>query len=251
MRVLTCANHKGGVGKSAIAAHLGWYAAQKGIKVLVCDFDRQRTLSRSILGDTIEGMDTTFGLFYAGAELPVPYSVNETLHVIQGDPRLDQVDEDAGADEHSPKAHFERMGSEYDLCIIDPPPTLGKRTRAALAASDFVVMPFMPVRESTDGLVELNSEIDFIRQINPGLINLGFLANKVNARSNAQIDLLAQVSEVAGDLLLPCRLVERAAVSDSLARSIPVWKNTGGESHRAAAREMREACQLIMERMFK
>ncbi|MCA9556819.1 MAG: sigma 54-interacting transcriptional regulator, partial [Myxococcales bacterium] len=41
------------------------------------------------------------------------------------------------------------------LMVLDPPPTLGKRLRAALIAADFVVMPFVPARESVDGLGDL------------------------------------------------------------------------------------------------
>lgn len=41
MDTIIFANHKGGVGKTALATHLGWYAMDQGKKVLVVDTDQQ------------------------------------------------------------------------------------------------------------------------------------------------------------------------------------------------------------------
>jgi cellulose biosynthesis protein BcsQ len=46
--IVTVANHKGGVGKTSLAAHLAFRAAERGNKVLAVDFDAQGNLTGTL-----------------------------------------------------------------------------------------------------------------------------------------------------------------------------------------------------------
>lgn len=258
MRKVSVANQKGGVGKSAIATNLGFFAAEKKKRILVVDLDGQSTTTNNLLADVSPNAMKASQLFFTDAlvgELQYVTPVTADggcIAVIVGDRDLNLVDENPDADEFQPARWLASFAADYDLCIIDPPPTLGKRLRAALIASDFVLMPFVPVRESTDGLNQLLETIETIRQdANSRLEYLGLLANKVNTRSAMQRRTLEGVAEMAGDMLLPLNLSERAAVSDNLAHNRPVWKNIGGASHRKAAEEMTGVCKSILTKVFK
>lgn len=258
MRKVSIANQKGGVGKSAVGTNLGFFAAEKKRRVLVVDFDGQATATNNLLADVSPNAMKASQLFFKAAltgELQYATPITASgghIAVIVGDRDLNLIDENPEADEFQPARWLASFADDFDLCIIDPPPTLGKRLRAALIASDFVVMPFVPVRESTDGLNQLLETIETIRQTaNPRLEYVGLLANKVNTRSAKQRQLLEQVSDLAGDMLLPLRLSERASVSDNLANNRPVWKNIAGASHRKAAEEMTGVCKSILSRVFK
>lgn len=48
MKTLVLANHKGGVGKSAVATLLAHYLASRGLRVLAIDLDHQGNLSRPL-----------------------------------------------------------------------------------------------------------------------------------------------------------------------------------------------------------
>lgn len=258
MKKVTFANQKGGVGKTATSCHLAWYAAKRGLRTIFIDLDGQRTGSRNLLGaDVTSGYVLASDLFF---EKPLADKIVaatddhkkqiDNLWVIPGDKGLDEIAENADVGDLQLGVHLERLSASFDICIIDPPPTLGKQLRAALSASDYVVMPFIPVRESTDGLGELLSTIDKVRDTaNPRLAYLGFLATKVNHRSATQKRNLEAVKEQVGPLLLDFDISERAPIADSLAQSVPVWVGKNGESHRKAAKEVQATCKDILNRM--
>jgi chromosome partitioning protein len=136
--------------------------------------------------------------------------------------------------------------------VIDPPPTLGKRLRAALLAADGVVMPFVPARESIDGLGDLLDTVESVRAGgNSELKVLGLLANKVNSRSKSEAKILADLRNQLGSLLMPMQVNERTSIAEALANSRPVWARSGGESQRLAAVELETACKAILKNLFE
>lgn len=258
MKTLVVANQKGGVGKSAIASHLGFFCAAQGKRTLVIDLDSQSTTTNNLCAEIADNSlraSALFGKRATGSPQMVPTSENKgQLHVIIGDEPLADVDQREDIDESHLAAFVAavRKQGNYDVCIIDPPPTLGKRLRAALIASDFVLMPYVPVHESTNGLTQLIRTINDIRSgANPRLQFVGFLANMVNTRSAAQKRAMEAVAEFAPELQLREFVTNRTAITDMLALNRPVWHNLSGESHRKAAVEMHSACRAVMRRVFK
>lgn len=259
MRVIVCANQKGGVGKTAIATHIAFMAAETGLRVLALDLDAQGTLTRNLSAE-FDGADVgSAGLFQAQAVKQQPLDVmvkaarrNGALAVLPGDERLVAIDHDPAMQAGALRAALRAYAEDFDLCVIDPPPTLGKRLEAALVAADFVVMPFTATRESIDGMGQLMATIHAAKEsANPGLNIIGFLANQVNTRSMQQRKVLAQVQAAAPGLLLATRISARTSIADMLALSRPVWQHTSGESHLRAAVEMRNACKHILQIAFK
>jgi chromosome partitioning protein len=72
---------------------------------------------------------------------------------------------------------------------------------------------------------------------------------KTNNRSIDESKALAFLRERYATAILPEILPERAAVRKAVARRIPVWVKTQGESHLKAAREWRAACESILSRI--
>ena len=174
-KIISFANHKGGVGKTTTTASMGSILASKGYKVLLVDLDAQANLTSSLLKKEVT---TTIydGLKSQSSTSLYIYKVREDirLDMIPADLNLAQADlELAGkmARERILSELLENYKSEYDYILIDCPPSLGLLTLNALTASDYVIIPLVAEVLPFNGLKMI---FDFINQIKK------FLNPKVN-----------------------------------------------------------------------
>ncbi len=251
MKILAIANQKGGVGKTTTAVHLAHLAQERGQRVLVVDLDPQANTSHCFTeagGASLVGSD----LFADALTGKQPEAAGAGLGLIRADRGLHDVEALPLEAAHNPAKALRALAKDYDLCLIDTPPTLGRRLLAALIAADYVLTPFSLEKFSLDGIGALIETIQMVRlQDNPRLQYLGILPNRVNARSKQQKAALQELQEQLGAYMLPHVLYDRVAISDSLALGRPVWKSTKGESHKKAAQEMRAACEDILNKVTK
>jgi chromosome partitioning protein len=257
MKIIVFAIQKGGQGKSMLSTHFAFHAAQAKLKVLAVELDGQGNFTRNLSTETIDKEAAPALSLFEGCARPALPLANKhfgpgEVSLYSGDHRLVRVDE-------TPKLLPEFLGkslagvaAQFDICVIDPPPTLGKRLRAALMAANYVVMPFAPARESVDGLGDLMETIEEVKkQHNPGLQVLGLLANKINSRSQDERKTLKEIETAAPGMLLPTRIHERTSIASAMAASQPVWARSGGASQRMASQEVRAACAHILKVMLK
>ena len=251
MQTLTIANQKGGVGKSTLAVHLAWLALEQGRSVLMVDLDGQANSSRTF-AESFTGL-TASQLFTVepGALTQAPQPISERLTLISADLAINDVEGLDLASIERPAAHLRGLALPSEtLCIIDTPPNLGRRLLAALLAANAVVSPLTLNGYSIQGITDLQKTIQMVRsRFNPGLKNLGLLANMVNSRSATHGQMLTELRSALGDKLLPFTLGHRVAIADAIDRGRPVWHSTKGESALRAAQEMRAVCTAILEKL--
>ena len=251
MQTLAIANQKGGVGKSTLAVHLAWLAIEQGRSVLLVDMDGQANSSRTF-AESFTGLLAS-KLFTAepGTLKQFPQAISEHLTLIPADLALNDVE---GLDLETierPASHLRGLDMPpKTLCIIDTPPTLGRRLLAALIAADAVVSPVALNGYSLQGITDLQKTVQMVRtRFNPGLTNLGLLANMVNSRSATHDQMLGELRTVLGNKFFPLTLGHRVAISDAVDRGRPVWHSTRGESSHRAGHEMRAVCTAILEKL--
>lgn len=162
-------NMKGGVGKTTLSFNFAWYAAwRKNLRVLAVDIDPQANLTQYFMGpqgylDYIEGKKPTvveifeqFSPPTTARPGPKPLKASEMVQTIQ--------EWDDGSKLHlipsrlelawtlknpTEKAHLlpkflAKVEDQYDLIIIDCPPTESILTTAAYLSSRHVVVPVKP-----------------------------------------------------------------------------------------------------------
>ena len=156
MTTIAIANQKGDVGKTTTAIAISTAFTRRGKKVLVVDTDPQGNLTAAlgVCPDDVPGLlelmtsDVSIGDIrintYAGDLIPC------SILFADADRRLTQ-----------PYAFgilaskLEPYQDEYDLCIIDAPPSLGILSLNGFNASDYVIVPVNTSAFSLQGLSSL------------------------------------------------------------------------------------------------
>ena len=184
--VLTFFNNKGGVGKTSLVYHLSAMFANLGVRVLAVDLDPQANLTSAFLDEDRlaelwsedAGVSTIFRsvkpLADVGDYAPVAYqNIEERLALIPGDLGLSSFEDELSgtwtqtlSDDNKPRPFriltaFWRTAQESavrfqaDLIVFDVGPNLGAINRAALLASNHVIVPLGADLFSLQGLRNL------------------------------------------------------------------------------------------------
>ena len=175
-------NNKGGVGKTSLVYHLAWMLGERGRRVIAADLDPQANLTGMFLDETgleqlwtngNEGtIDEGVAPLFEGTgdivESPKIEEIGEKIGLLMGDLGLSRREDELSAQWpkclDGDKRAFRvttafarliaRAGKQFgaDLALLDVGPNLGAINRAALVASDRVVVPLAPDLFSLQGL---------------------------------------------------------------------------------------------------
>ena len=201
MKVISVINYKGGVGKTTLTANLGAYAAAEGRRVLLIDLDPQTQLTFSFMTpetwrDKYAGNKTFKNYFEAvtNGDFVIPslsrYLIplntwdalklgSEKLDLISS--HLDLIDLDIklanmiivtsedmfASSSLRTFSHLKRslaeLQSDYDIALIDCPPTFNILVKNALFASDYYIIPAKLDYLSMLGIENLERNVNAFR----------------------------------------------------------------------------------------
>jgi chromosome partitioning protein len=186
------ANQKGGVGKTTLAANLGGICARSGWRVLLVDADPQGNLARHL--GVIDASDQGLNLFEAvtrhDVDLEPLRDVRPGLDLVAGGrhwrfamDHLDGLGRDLGLE-----AALAPIASDYDLVLIDTPPTASQVHHAAGLAAHYILVVTAMDEASLDGLYGTFQNALELREAprgNPWLEVLGIIVFAVPANATS------------------------------------------------------------------
>lgn len=190
MRTIAICNQKGGVGKTTTTLALQSGLMQKGLKTLILDFDGQRN-STSTKGQT-EGA-SIYDVLTKGADIRDAIAECPSGDIVRGDERLSGID---SLSIDTLRNTLKPLHRQYDIVLIDCPPSLGVLTLNALMASDYVIVPAVADKYSLHGIIDLAQTIEAVKSENKRLRVLGVLLTMHNAKYRLSKELESDLEEI-------------------------------------------------------
>jgi chromosome partitioning protein len=196
--IIAVANQKGGVGKTTTAVNLSAYLAL-GIRVLLVDLDPQANATSS-LGFDPNGVErSTYDALLEEAplaEVIVPsgraqFDLAPASRALAG-AQVELVD----VPERERRLHnaLQQVVGQYDLVMVDTPPSLGILTLNALVAADALLAPVQCEYLALEGVAQLMETIELVRAtLNPRLELFGMLMTMYDPRTRLSPQVVEEV----------------------------------------------------------
>lgn len=254
-RVIAVVNQKGGVGKTTTAMNLGAYLAAQGKFVLLVDMDPQ---ANATSGLGINHKELSHGVYEALAGITTMKRViQETLHdgfrvapstisLAGAGVELVTVDER----EYRLRDALLEVRNDYDVILIDCPPSLGLLTINGIVAADEVLIPVQAEYYALEGLGQLMNTINLVRDhLRPDLKILGAVLTMYDSRTRLSREVLQELYRFFPSgifrAVIPrsVRLAEAPSFGKSILHFDPVSR--GARAYERLAREFLDRAHSI------
>ncbi|MCH2135322.1 MAG: ParA family protein [Phycisphaerales bacterium] len=219
MRTVSVINQKGGVGKTTTTVNLGAAMARAGCRTCLIDLDPQAHLSLH-LGirageDTLTAYDLLLDPSVDAASALVQVEPNLTVLPAETDLAALESDLASQSDRHVRLRQVFEQFTDFDVIMLDCPPSLGVLTLNALAASHEVLVPLQAHFLALQGVGKLLETVGMVgRGVNPSL-QVGAIAlcmhESHTTLAREVVDDLRSFLENARDKDVPwsnCRLLD-------------------------------------------
>ena len=248
--ILAVTNQKGGIGKTTTCLNLGAAAALEGKNTCLIDLDPQANLTKTLV-HLQEGQPTIYNVLNYLTKLPetVMETTIENLYLVPSRNDLAGL-ERAGADDPGLPYWLNRglkpYVEQFDLILIDTPPTLGALTINALTAANRLLIPIQPSFLPLQGTNDLLETFQLVQnRLNLDLELLGVLITMYDPRTTIAKEALNEIQNAFGEKVMEAMIHRNVKIEESPAAGQSVL--TYAPKSRAA-QEYRAAYQELMER---
>jgi len=227
-QILAVTNQKGGVGKTTTSVNMAASLAGTGKRVLLIDLDAQGNATMGSGIDKHEVEKTGYDVLMHHAEVRdvTLRADNAGYDLLPGNSDLtaaevELLNNDNG--ERRLRSALTYVQNDYDLVVIDCPPSLSMLTINALAAAHGVLIPIQCEYYALEGLSALLDTVEKVRDnINPELEIEGLLRTMYDARNNLANDVSAQLQQHFGDKLYRTIIPRNVRLAEAPSHGMPV-----------------------------
>lgn len=251
MKTIAIYHHKGGVGKTTVSVNLAAALSKRGKRVLLVDIDAQANTTfatglikfQSDKEDNLKNRNVCHLLestqydynFIPGIVKKSHYFNQPEIDVIPSHISLIVRQQElitSSASRWRLSRKLDEVKNEYDIVIIDTPPSLDLYAQAALTAADYLIIPSDLKPFSNQGLVSVKNFIK--REIaetkeglgKPAIIIMGVLPSKILTNNQYLKYTYAKHKAVITELydlpVMDSMISERMALSKCIHKSLTV-----------------------------
>lgn len=252
MQTIAISSFKGGTAKTSTALHLGAaFAKFHKKKVLLVDFDAQANLTTGLGFDPDEN-DSMAAVLQGNKTLKevIKKTGIPKLDLVPADTWLERVEVTGSlaADRYSHERLRDILKeADYDLIIIDTPPSLCWLTESALIAAHHTLVCATPEFYSVKGLERLSLFVENLSQRHP--INvIGVLLSFWNARGKNNAAFLDVIERTFPNKILKSKVRRDIAISEAAIFGKPLFETSASSR---AVEDYIDTAKEIMKRLDK
>ena len=149
MKIIACYSMKGGVGKTASAVNIAYWASKSGLRTLILDLDPQGASSFyfRIKSSPKKNWGPRFFKAYGQILRQIKASDFDKLDIIPAHLSFRHFDvllQQLSKRQNRLRQALKGLKKEYDLIILDCPPTISTLAENIFTAADLIVVPVIP-----------------------------------------------------------------------------------------------------------
>jgi chromosome partitioning protein len=251
-KVISIANQKGGVGKTTCSINLGGALAERGYRVLCVDMDPQANLTvglgialsdvRHSMADVLAEDRVALQEIVRQTETPGLWVAPSTLELASTEVELFTA---IGREMVLRDALSGWAERQFDVVIVDCPPTLGLLTINSLVASNRVIIPVQTQYYAIKGLTALIKVINTIKlKLNHDLEVLGLLPTFFDGRTVLAREMLENLKGLGDHRVFQTMIKNTVKLGEAPLTGRPVTEYATNSN---AARAFRDLAQEVIE----
>ena len=247
-KVLAFTNQKGGVGKTTSAVNVALSLAVSEVRTLLIDLDPQSNATTGLaeLFDEVNGNIYDVMLKGDGIKDVITSTSFPHLDIIASTNDLVGAEIElvsVMAREYQLQKALGAIKKQYDMIIIDCPPSLGLLTINALTASDALVIPIQCEYYALEGLGQLLNTVRLVqRHLNKSLEIIGILMTMYDSRLNLSKQVVNEVNSFFKDKLFKTYIHRNVRLSEAPSFGKPALlydaNSTGAQNYMSLTEEI-------------